>query len=230
MSDVANTTMSSDPNSLLEVSLDSGFFSIIELGLMVILMLIMSITQIVSKCKKSKTTEEKLKILQETFDLQAIEKLGIVSTQPVSQQTTEALVKSIAKSVKTELVQSAVAQSTTVAAQEVVVPQEQLVANGSVKVSIKTAQGEIPLVLSLKQSATQVNAAQTSVKKSTTVPVPVSTVVEPETVVIEMPEEEKWKNCGDECLTNSQYVTEVYKCAINEMLTKSFLHIKIADE
>lgn len=76
-----STYIPEDTQSFLDVSMNGGFFSLIEMGLMVILMLIITVTKIVSQCKKSKSTEEKIKILQETFDLKAIEKLGVIMKQ-----------------------------------------------------------------------------------------------------------------------------------------------------
>ncbi len=76
-----STYVPENTQSFLDVSMNGGFFSLIEMGLMVILMLVITVTKIVSQCKKSKSTEEKIKILQETFDLKAIEKLGVVMKQ-----------------------------------------------------------------------------------------------------------------------------------------------------
>ena len=76
-----STYVPENTQSFLDVSMNGGFFSLIEMGFMVILMLVITVTKIVSQCKKSKSTEEKIKILQETFDLKAIEKLGVVMKQ-----------------------------------------------------------------------------------------------------------------------------------------------------
>ena len=80
-----------EEQAFLDVAINGGFFQLIELGMMVILMLVLAITKIVSRCKKSKSTEEKLKILQETFDLKAIEKLGVTMNQDGSKAATETL-------------------------------------------------------------------------------------------------------------------------------------------
>lgn len=103
-----NTTIPvTEEQAILDVALNGGFFQLIEMGMLVILMLILAITKIVSQCKKSKSTEEKLKILQETFDLKAIEKLGVTMKQDGSKVATETLgtvvhaaAKQVAESIK----------------------------------------------------------------------------------------------------------------------------------
>ena len=91
MAENSTIPITSDEQSFLDISMNSGFFGLIEMGVMVILMLVIAITKIVSQCKKSKSTEEKLKILQETFDLKAIEKLGVVMKQDGTTVPTETL-------------------------------------------------------------------------------------------------------------------------------------------
>ena len=91
MTEYSTVPITGDEQSILDISMNGGFFGLIEMGVMVILMLIIAITKIVSQCKKSKSTEEKLKILQETFDLKAIEKLGIVMKQDGTAVPTETL-------------------------------------------------------------------------------------------------------------------------------------------
>lgn len=91
MAENSTIPITGDEQSFLDISMNGGFFGLIEMGVMVILMLVIAITKIVSQCKKSKSTEEKLKILQETFDLKAIEKLGVVMKQDGSAVPTETL-------------------------------------------------------------------------------------------------------------------------------------------
>lgn len=107
--DVNNTSYAppvEDNQSILEVAMDGGFFSLIEMGMVVILMMILTITKIVNSCKKTKSTEEKIKILQETFDLKALTKLGVETDKQVSSDTLGAIVHAAAQQQASQLQQS----------------------------------------------------------------------------------------------------------------------------
>lgn len=106
-----NTVPATGEQAFLDVAVNGGFFQLIEMGMMVILMMILAITKIVSQCKKSKSTEEKLKILQETFDLKAIEKLGVTMKQDgskVANETLGSVVHAAAQQVANSIKDSAV--------------------------------------------------------------------------------------------------------------------------
>lgn len=134
MAENSTVPITGEEQSFLDISMNGGFFGLIEMGVMVILMLIIAVTKIVSQCKKSKSTEEKLKILQETFDLKAIEKLGVVMKQDGSAVPTETLAtlvhtaaQSVANSIQdvtkpTVTVPATVATSQVLAASQAAVP------------------------------------------------------------------------------------------------------------
>lgn len=204
-----NTTIPvTEEQAILDVALNGGFFQLIEMGMLVILMLILAITKIVSQCKKSKSTEEKLKILQETFDLKAIEKLGVTMKQDGSKVATETLgtvvhaaAKQVAESIRESAASTVVVEEPAVVSEPVLVKTtnpslvvsqqvieeivqksvEQLVKSQSQPVTIplnKTGTGSVKAEIKTSQGTIPIVLNVSKEKKDT------------EEVVIEMPPED----------------------------------------
>lgn len=177
MTENSTTPITGNENSFLDISMNGGFFGLIELGVMVVVMLIIAISKIISQCKKSKTSDEKIKILQETFDLKAIEKLGVVMKQDKSAVPTDTLAtivhtaaQSVAntiqdtttkqppqnvvidKTVLEEAIQKSVQNM--IASQKQTVVQLDKSGKASTEVIVQTNKGEIPIKLSVSKEKT----------------------------------------------------------------------------
>lgn len=164
-------------NPFLDISMNGGFFGLIELGIIVVVMLIIAISKIISQCKKSKSSDEKIKILQETFDLKAIEKLGVVMKQDktaVPTDTLATIVHTAAQSVANTIQdtttkqppqmpqnlvidKSVLEEAIQKSVQNLITSQKQAVVQldgsgkGSTEVVVQTNKGEIPIKLSVSK-------------------------------------------------------------------------------
>lgn len=204
---VNNTTFPvTEEQAILDVALNGGFFQLIELGMMVILMLILAITKIVSQCKKSKSTEEKLKILQETFDLKAIEKLGVIMKQDGSKVATETLgtvvhaaAQQVANSIKESVTSTIVPEEpknveTQISEPSLIISQQVIdeIVQKSVEQLVKSQTKSISIPL----DKTGTGSVKTEIKTSrgTTIPIVLNVSKEkkdiPEEVAVEMPPED----------------------------------------
>lgn len=205
---VNNTTFPvTEEQAILDVALNGGFFQLIELGMMVILMLILAITKIVSQCKKSKSTEEKLKILQETFDLKAIERLGVIMKQDGSKVATETLgtvvhaaAQQVANSIKESVTSTIVPEESKIVETQISEPSlilSQQIINEIVQKSVEQlVKSQTTKSISIPLDKTGTGSVKTEIKTSqgTTIPIVLNISKEKkdivEEVAVEMPPED----------------------------------------
>lgn len=150
-------TDNSTGQAVLDVAVNSGMFGLIEMGMLVIIMLVISISKIVSQCKKASTSNEKLKILQDTFNLNVVDKIQTNggSTGTTDQET----LNNIASSILGSLANTAANNTTTTTQNTTTVTQETV--NKAVEQSLRNMVASGQIVVS-RQSTLNTSLPSTS--------------------------------------------------------------------